>query len=89
MKTFHEKYKDLLKSEGFTIKNQTENITDYIRPDEISINVKKKDDEYVTVTSILPKDKIEYITTISQADPSGIFERLVRRFHNQNMYQNT
>lgn len=89
MKSFHEKYENLLKSEGFTIQNQTENNTDYIRPDGISIHVKKKDDEYVTVTSILPKDKIEYTTTISHADPSGIFERLIRRFHNQNMYQIT
>lgn len=89
MKSFHEKYENLLKSEGFTIQNQTENKIDYIRTDGISIHVKKKDDQYVNVVSILPKDKIEYTTTISHADPSGIFERLIRRFHNQNMYQNT
>lgn len=89
MKSFHEKYENLLKSEGFTIKNQTEDSTDYMRPDGISIHIKKKDDEYVTVTSILTKDKIEYTTMISHADPSGIFERLIRRFHDKNMYQNT
>ena len=88
MKSFHKKYENLLKSEGFTIQNQTENNIDYIRPDGIIINIIENDNEYVTVTSILPKDEIEYTTTISHADPSGIFERLIRRFHNKYLYQN-
>lgn len=89
MKLFHEKYENLLKSEGFTINTQTEDVANYIRPDGISITIARKDAEYVMVTSFLPKDNITYTTTISHADPSGIFERLIRRFHNQDMYQNT
>lgn len=87
MKKFQEKYKDLLKSEGFYISVQSKDKTNYNREDGIFISVTKKDDEYVTVTSILPKDKIIYTTTISQADPTGIFERLIRRFHDQDIYQ--
>ena len=89
MKNFQKKYENLLKSEGFTIKTQTENKTDYFRPDGIFITVEKKDDKYVTVTSTLSKEQIKYTTTISHADPSSIFERLIRRFHNQDMHQNT
>ena len=87
LKKFQEKYKDLLKSEGFYISVQSKDKTNYNREDGIFISVTKKDDEYVTVTSILPKDKIIYTTTISQADPTGIFERLIRRFHDQDIYQ--
>lgn len=89
MKNFHKKYENLMKSEGFTIKTQTENNTNYEREDGIIINVTKKDNNYITVTSTLLKEQIKYTTTISYADPSGIFERLIRRFHNQNIYQNT
>lgn len=88
MKKFHEKYKDLLNTEGFYISVQSNNKTNYNRQDGMFISVTKKDNKYVTVTSILPKDKIIYTTTISQADPTGIFERLIRRFHNQDIYQN-
>lgn len=88
MKNFHEKYKDLLKSEGFYISVQSNNKINYNREDGLFISIEKKDNQYVTVTSILPKDKIYYTTTISQADPSGIFERLIRRFHDQDIYQN-
>lgn len=88
MKKFHEKYKDLLKSEGFYISVQSNNKINYNREDGLFISIKKKDNQYVTVTSILPKDKIYYTTTISQADPSDIFERLIRRFHDQDIYQN-
>lgn len=49
----------------------------------------KKDKDHITVTSTLSKDKIKYTTTISHADPSGIFERLIRPFHKKDMYQNT
>ena len=87
MKNFHEKYKEILKSEGFTIKSQSENNIHYEREDGIFINVTKKDNDYVTVTSTLSKEQIKYTTTISMADPSGIFERLIRRFHNQDIYQ--
>lgn len=88
MKKFHEKYKDLLKSEGFYISVQSNNKINYNREDGLFISIEKKDNQYVTVTSILPKDKIYYTTTISQADPSDIFERLIRRFHDQDIYQN-
>lgn len=88
MKNFHEKYKDLLKSEGFYISVQSNNKINYNREDGLFISIEKKNNQYVTVTSILPKDKIYYTTTISQADPSGIFERLIRRFHDQDIYQN-
>lgn len=88
MKKFHEKYKDILKSEGFYISVQSNNKINYNREDGLFISIEKKDNQYVTVTSILPKDKIYYTTTISQADPSGIFERLIRRFHDQDIYQN-
>lgn len=88
MKKFHEKYKDLLKSEGFYISVQSNNKINYNREDSLFISIEKKDNQYVTVTSILPKDKIYYTTTISQADPSDIFERLIRRFHDQDIYQN-
>ena len=88
MKIFHEKYKNLLKSEGFYISVQSNNKTNYNREDGLYISIEKKDNEYVTVTSILPKGKIIYTTTISQADPTGIFERLIRRFHDQDIYQN-
>lgn len=88
MKKIHEKYKDLLKSEGFYISVQSNNKINYNREDGLFISIEKKDNQYVTVTSILPKDKIYYTTTISQADPSGIFERLIRRFHDQDIYQN-
>lgn len=88
MKKFQEKYKNLLKSEGFYISMQSNDKTNYNRQDGMFISVTKKDNEYVTVTSILPKDKNIYTTTISQADPTGIFERLIRRFHNQDIYQN-
>lgn len=67
---------------------QSNDKTNYNRQDGMFISVTKKDNEYVTVTSILPKDKNIYTTTISQADPTGIFERLIRRFHNQDIYQN-
>lgn len=88
MKKFQEKYKNLLKSEGFYISMQSNDKTNYNRQDDMFISVTKKDNEYVTVTSILPKDKNIYTTTISQADPTGIFERLIRRFHDQDIYQN-
>ena len=88
MNNFHEKYKDLLKSEGFYISVQSNNKINYNREDGLFISIEKKNNQYVTVTSILPKDKIYYTTTISQADPSGIFERLIRRFHDQDIYQN-
>lgn len=88
MKKFQEKYKNLLKSEGFYISMQSNDKTNYNRQDGMFISVTKKDNEYVTVTSILPKDKNIYTTTISQADPTGIFERLIRRFHDQDIYQN-
>lgn len=88
LKKFQEKYKDLLKSEGFYISVQSNDTINYNRQDGMFISVTKKDNEYVTVTSILPKDKIIYTTTISQADPTDIFERLIRRFHNQDIYQN-
>ena len=88
MKNFHEKHKELLQAEGFIITSQSENNTNYEREDGIFINVTKKDNKYITVTSTLSKEQIQYTTTISHADPSGIFERLIRRFHNQNMYQN-
>ena len=88
MKKIHEKYKDLLNTEGFYISVQSNDKTNYNRQDGMFISVTKKDNEYVTVTSILPKDKIIYTTTISQADPTGIFERLIRRFHDQDIYQN-
>ena len=67
---------------------QSNDKTNYNRQDDMFISVTKKDNEYVTVTSILPKDKNIYTTTISQADPTGIFERLIRRFHDQDIYQN-
>lgn len=67
---------------------QSNDKTNYNRQDGMFISVTKKDNEYVTVTSILPKDKNIYTTTISQADPTGIFERLIRRFHDQDIYQN-
>ena len=88
LKNFHEKYKDLLNAEGFYISVQSNDKTNYNREDGLFISVEKKDDQYVTVTSILQKDKIIYTTTISHADPSGIFERLIRRFHDQDIYQN-
>ena len=88
MKIFQEKYKDLLKSEGFNISVQSNDKINYNREDGLFISIEKKDNQYVTVTSILPKDKIHYTTTISHADPSGIFERLIRRFHDQDIYQN-
>lgn len=88
MKNFHKKYKNLLESEGFYISVQSNDKINYNREDGLFISIEKKDDQYVTVTSILPKDKIHYTTTISHADPSGIFERLIRRFHNQDIYQN-
>ena len=88
MKNFHEKHKELLQAEGFIITSQSKNNTNYEREDGIFINVSKQNDKYITVTSTLSKEQIKYTTTISHADPSGIFERLIRRFHNQNMYQN-
>lgn len=88
MKNFHEKHKELLQAEGFIIISKSKNNTNYEREDGIFINVTKKDDKYITVTSTLSKEKIKYTTTISHADPSGIFERLIRRFHNQDIYQN-
>ena len=87
MKNFHKKYKELLKSEGFTIKSQSKNNIHYEREDGIFINVTEKNNNYVTVTSTLSKEQIKYTTTISPADPNGIFERLIRRFHNQDIYQ--
>lgn len=87
MKKFHEKYKDLLKSEGFTIKSQSKNNIHYEREDGISITITKKNKKYVNVSSTLSNEQIKYTTTISMADPSGIFERLIRRFHNQDIYQ--
>lgn len=33
-------------------------------------------------------DDVEYKTTISIDDPTNIFERLIRRFHNPDVYQN-
>lgn len=87
LKKFQEKYKDLLKSEGFYISVQSKDKINYNREDGLYISIEKKDEEYVTVTSILPKDKIHYTTTISHADPSGIFERLIRRFHDKEFYQ--
>ena len=52
------------------------------------INIKKKNDDYVIVKSILPNDDVEYTTTINIDDPTNIFERLIRRFHNPDVYQN-
>ena len=90
MKKFQEKYKDLLKSEGFYISVQSNDTINYNREDGLYISIEKKDDEYVNVTTILPTDDVGifYTTTISHADPSGIFERLIRRFHDQDIYQN-
>ena len=88
MKNFHEKHKELLQAEGFIITSQSEKNTNYEREDGIFINVSKKDDKYITVTSTLSKEQIKYTTMISHADPSSIFELLIRRFHNQDIYQN-
>ena len=88
LKKFQEKYKDLLKSEGFYISVQSKDKTNYNREDGLYISIEKKDDQYVNIISILPKERIFYTTTISHADPSGIFERLIRRFHDQDIYQN-
>lgn len=87
MREFHEKHKDLLTTEGFVMISQSENNTNYKRYDDMFLNIKKKNDDYVIVKSILPNDKIEYKTTISIDDPTNIFERLIRRFHNPDVYQ--
>ena len=87
MKKFHEKHKDLLTTEGFVMISQSENNTNYKRDDDMFLNIKKKNDDYVIVKSILSNDKIEYKTTISIDDPTDIFERLIRRFHNPDVYQ--
>ena len=87
MKNFHEKYKELLKSEGFYISIQSNDKINYNREDGLYISIEKKDDQYVNIISILPKKRIFYTTTISHADPSGILERLIRRFHDQDIYQ--
>ena len=88
MKKFHEKHKDLLATEGFIMISQSENNTNYKRDDDMFINITKKNDNYVIVKSILPNDDVEYTTTISIDDPTNIFERLIRRFHNPDVYQN-
>ena len=90
LKKFQEKYKDLLKSEGFYISVQSNDKINYNREDGLFISIEKKDDQYVNVTTISPTDDVGifYTTTISHADPSGIFERLIRRFHDQDIYQN-
>lgn len=87
MKKFHEKHKDLLTAEGFVMISQSENNTNYKRDDDMFINITKKNDDYVIVKSILPNDDVEYTTTISIDDPTNIFERLIRRFHNPDVYQ--
>lgn len=87
MREFHEKHKDLLTTEGFVMISQSENNTNYKRDDDMFLNIKKKNDDYVIVKSILSNDKIEYKTTISIDDPTNIFERLIRRFHNPDIYQ--
>lgn len=88
MKIFHEKHKELLQAEGFIITSQSKNNIHYERKDGIIVNVTEKNNNYVTVTSTLSKEQIQYTTTISHADPTGIFERFIRRFHNQDIYQN-
>lgn len=88
MKKFHEKHQDLLASEGFIIISQSENNTNYKRDDDMFINITKKNDDYVIVKSILPNDDVKYTTTISIDDHTNIFERLIRRFHNPDVYQN-
>lgn len=55
MKKFQEKHKDLLTAEGFVMISQSENNTNYKRDDDMFINIKKKNDKYVIVKSILPK----------------------------------
>ena len=87
MREFHEKHKDLLTTEGFIMISQSENITNYKRDDDMFINITKKNDDYIIVKSILPNDDIDYKTTISIDDPTNIFERLIRRFHNPDVYQ--
>lgn len=87
MKKFHEKHKDLLTTEGFVIISQSENNTNYKRDDDMFLNITKKNDDYIIVKSILPNDNVKYKTTISIDDPTNIFERLIRRFHNQDVYQ--
>lgn len=88
MKKFHEKHKDLLTTEGFVMISQSEYNTNYKRDDDMFINITKKNDDYVIVKSILLTDDVEYTTTISIDDPTNIFERLIRRFHNPDVYQN-
>ena len=88
MKKFHEKHQDLLASEGFIIISQSENNTNYKRDDDMFINITKKNEDYVIVKSILPNDDVKYTTTISIDDHTNIFERLIRRFHNPDVYQN-
>ena len=88
MKKFHEKHQDLLASEGFIIISQSENNTNYKRDDDMFINITKKNDDYVIVKSILPNDDGKYTPTISIDDHTNIFERLIRRFHNPDVYQN-
>lgn len=88
MKKFHEKHKDLLTAEGFIMISQSKNITNYKRDDDMFINITKKNDDYVIVKSILPNDDVKYTTTISIDDRTNIFERLIRRFHNPDVYQN-
>lgn len=68
--------------------SQSKNNTNYKRDDDMFINIKKKNDDYVIVKSILPNDDVKYTTTISIDDTTNIFERLIRRFHNPDVYQN-
>ena len=73
MKKFQEKHKDLLTAEGFVMISQSENNTNYKRDDDMFINIKKKNDKYVIVKSILPNDDVKYTTTISIDDPTNIW----------------
>lgn len=85
---FVEKHSHLLKSEGF---EQVMDIKNKIRfkKEGVAIDLEAlKDNQMIKVTTRLPS-RLKYTSIISYDDESGIFEKLIRSFHNQESYRKT
>lgn len=85
---FVEKHSHLLKSEGFT---ETMDVKNKIRfkKEGVAIDLEAlKDTQMIKVTTRLPS-RLKYTSIISYDDESGIFEKLIRSFHDQDSYRKT
>lgn len=83
---FVEKHSQLLKSEGF---EEVVNVGNKIRFKRGSIVIdlsSVKDKDMIQVITRMP-NRLKYTTLISVSDPTGVFKKVIRRFHEHESYR--